>query len=272
MAPITLAVVPSVSPGGRGSLDPLCDELARRLGRDVEPFTPASYDELIGALERDRVHFAWMSPMLLALADEHFRVRPLLSAVRGDRTDYRAVLFADATGPFGEVQQLRGTTVAWVDTASASGYFYPRLHLAALGIDPEQLFGAELFERSHAGVVRAVLEGRAQVGATYAEMPAPGEPITRAGFVDVAPERPMRVLVWTRPSPSDVIAAHGWVDKELQRAFSQAVLALTERDDGRRLLHAAFHAEQFVPTPRNALRPLWDLIALARGHGLLPHL
>lgn len=272
MPPITLAVVPSVTPGGRAVLDPLCDELARRLGQEVEPFQPATYDQLIGALERDRVDFAWMPPMLLTLADEQVRVRPLLSAVRGERTDYRAVLFADAAGPLHDVAHLQGTTVAWVDATSASGYFYPRLHLAALGVDPERLFAAELFERSHGGVVRAVVEGRAQVGATFAEMPPPGEPITRAGFVDVAPGRPMRVLVWTRPIPSDVLAARGTVDKELQRAFCHAVLALTERDDGRRLLHGAFHAEQFVPTPRNALRPLWDLIALARGHGLMPHL
>lgn len=272
MAPITLAVVPSVLPGSGARLEPLCDELGQRLGAAVEPLLPATYDELIGALERDRVDFAWMPPMLVALADERVRVRPLLSAVRGDRTDYRSVLFVNAAGPLTDLAQLRGTSVAWVDATSASGYFYPRLHLAALGIDPEQLFGAERFERTHAGVVRAVVEGRAHVGATYAERPAPGEPITRAGFIDVAPEKAMRVLVWTRPIPSDVLAAHGRVEKDLQRAFSRAVLALTERDEGRRMLYAAFHAEQFVPTPRNALRPLWDLIALARSHGLLRHL
>jgi hypothetical protein len=54
--------------------------------------------------------------------------------------------------------------------------------------------------------------------------------------------------------------------------FSNAILTLAEREDGRRLLHAAFHANRFVTTPRNALRPLWEHVRLARKHGLLPHL
>jgi phosphonate transport system substrate-binding protein len=271
--PITLGVVPSVTPGdSRSALRSLCDALGAILGREVIGAHPPTYDELASAMATDRVHYAWMPPVLLILTTERVRLQPLLSAVRGERTDYCSVLFVDAHRPFHRIDDLRGRTVAWVDTASASGYLCPRLHLAAQGIDPSRLFGSELFLRSHADVVRAVLDGRADVGATYAERPAFGEPIRRAGFRDVAPDREVRILAWTTPIPNDVLAGHGLVGWTEHRAFSSAILALTERDAGRKLLYGAFHAERFAPTRPETLRPLMDLVGLARANGLLPQL
>ncbi|MGE5186040.1 MAG: phosphate/phosphite/phosphonate ABC transporter substrate-binding protein [Acidobacteriota bacterium] len=273
MPSITLAVVPSATPGDhRAALDELCGALSTQLGYRVRGMTPESYSELISQLERDRVQYAWMSPALVVLAAEKQRLEPLLSAVREDRTDYRSVLFVADEAPFQRIDDLHGKKVAWVDAASASGYLVPRLHLAAKGIAPARLFGDELFLRSHAEVVRAVYDGRADIGATYAHRPAQGRPIRRAGFIDVAPDRPARVLEWTQAIPSDVIAGHGLLSRTQHRAFAAAIGALAEREDGRALLYRAFHAERFTPTPRDALRPLWQMVRLARTHGLLHHL
>jgi phosphonate transport system substrate-binding protein len=250
-------------------MDELCAALGTLLRTDVIGLLPDSYNELATALERDRVQYAWMSPALMVLTSERIQLQPLLSAVRNDRNDYCAALFVDAAGPVHDLEALRGETVAWVDPASAAGYLVPRIHLAANGIDPGELFGEELFLGSHAEVVRAVASGRAALGATYAEQPAPGEPIRRAGFLDVAPDREMRVLEWTQPIPNDVIVGHGLLAKVEHRVFGNAMLTLGERVDGRRLLYNAFQTERFMTTPRNALRPLWTLVELARARGLL---
>ncbi len=273
MAPVTLAVVPSATPGNsRVALDAVCDALGTILGSPVVAATPDSYPALADALLRDRVQYAWMSPALMVLTEERIRLRPLLSAVRGDRTDYCAALFVAAERSLHDVADLRGMRVAWVDHASASGYLCPRISLAARGLDPDAFFGEELFLRSHAEVVRAVLDGRADVGATYAERPAPGQPIRRAGFLDVAPERSIRVLEWTRPIPNDVIVGHGLLSFAEHRAFGDAMLELSARAPGRKLLFNAFHAEHFVTTPRHALRPLFELVKSARANGLLRQL
>jgi phosphonate transport system substrate-binding protein len=269
---ITLAVVPSTTPGNTPeALEALCRELGKLVGQPVKSAHPATYAELATGLERDRVQYAWMSPALLVLTDENTKIAPLLSAVRNDSIEYRSALFVDAASPFTELADLQGKTVAWVDTASAAGYLFPRVHLATRGFDATTFFGTELFLKSHAEVVRAVLDGRADLGATYAERPASG-PIRRAGFLDAAPGREVRVLEWTRAIPHDVIAGHGLLPKSEHRLFSNAILTLAERDDGRRLLQAAFHADRFMTTPRNALRPLWEHVRLARKHGLLPTL
>jgi len=269
-APITLAVIPSVTPDENiVALDRLCAALGTILGRRVYGAHPASYGALTTELEKDRVQYAWMPPVLLALTRERIQLHALLSPVRGDRAEYCAALFVDARSTIRTLADARGATVAWVDGMSASGYLYPRLHLAAQGIDPTDLFGEELFVRSHAGVVQAVRSGRAAIGATYAQRPRDGEPIRHSGFHDVAPDFAVRVLEWTGGIPNDVIAGHGLLPWAEHREFARAVHVLTERSDGRRLLHDVFQADRFIPTPPEALRPLWELVEIARANGLL---
>ncbi len=270
---LTLAVVPSATPGdSRAALAKLGAELAKLVDQPVTCLHPSTYDELTDALAKDRVQYAWMSPAQMVMAGEHTKLVPLLSAVRNEKTDYCSVLFVNEASPARFTEQLRGKKIAWVDRTSAAGYLFVRLQLAARGIEPESFFGDEIFEKSHAGVVRAVIEGRADAGATFAERPAYAAPIIRAGFLAVAPEHPMRVLEWTALIPNDVIVGHGLLSKEEHRSFGNAILTLAERADGRKLLFNAFHAEHFITTPRNTLRPLYDLVRLARAHGLLAHL
>lgn len=273
MPSITLAVVPSATPGdSRAALVELCAALGKMLDASVTCIHPATYTDLTAELEKDRVQYAWMSPALLVMAGEHIRLRPLLSAERDGSTEYCGALFVDGERSLRTIEDLRGKTIAWVDRTSAAGYLYPRLAIAAQRLDPDHFFGRELFLRSHAEVVRAVFDGRADAGATYAQRPAEGERVRRAGFVDVAPDRKVRVLGLTGPIPNDLIVGHGLISKPEHRAFGNAILTLAHHIHGRRLLYNAFHTEKFVTTPRNTLQGVWDQVRRARMHGLLTHL
>jgi phosphate/phosphite/phosphonate ABC transporter binding protein len=270
---VTLGIVPSVLPDrAEAALENLTSHLSDALGVPVTGVEAESYGALVSELERDRIQFAWMPPALLVLAEERLELRPLVSAVRGDRTAYRAVLFVDAKSAYQSMHDLQGKTVAWVDATSAAGYLYPRLHLAARGIDPTTHFANELFLKSHHEVVRAVRDGRADVGATFAERPAFGAAIKRAGFIEVDPSVPFRVLEWTGLIPNDLIVAHGLLPQRQQQAFAQAVLQLGMSPAGRRLLYGVFQAEKFMLASRRTLRPLRHLVQVAREHGLLSHL
>ena len=270
MGAITLAVVPSATPGdSRLALDAVCIALTRLLDTPVHGINAGTYADLASELEIGRVDYAWMSPTLMVLTDEKIQLQPLLSAVRDERTEYSAAFFVDGKRPMRALEELRDHTVAWVAPSSAAGYLMPRIHLAARGLDPTHFFRRELFLHSHAEVVRAVLSGAADLGATYGQRPAEGEPIRRAGFLDVAPERHVRVLEWTRPIPNDVIVGHGLLARPQHRELSNAILTLANRESGRRLLYNAFHTTQFAIATRNIFDPLRELVALAREHGLL---
>lgn len=274
MAEITLAVVPSSTPSddSRFVLDGLCVALTKLLDVPVSGINSRSYQDLAAELEKGRVDYAWMSPTLMLLTAEHIQLRPLLSAVRDGTTEYCAAIFVDDNMPVDDIADLANTTVAWVDTTSASGYLFPRLMLAAQGKDPAHFFRKELFLRSHAEVVRAVLDGKADVGATYVQKPEEGKPITRAGWLHVAPERKVRVLEYSQPIPNDMIVGHGLIEKSEHKQFAEAIMTLSQLENGKRLLYRAFHAESFKPTPRNALKPLEMLLQTARSHGLFSHL
>lgn len=273
MGAITLAVVPSSVPGdSRFALDALCIALTKLLDTPVHGINSVGYQELASELEKDRVDYAWMSPSLMLFTNERIQLRPLLTSVRNERAEYNAAIFVDGSRPWYSLDDVRGKTIAWVDPTSASGYLFPRVHMAARGRDPGTWFGNELFLRSHAEVVKAVFDGRADVGATFGHCPEPGEPIVSAGFVDVAPLHPVRVIEWTQSIPNDVIAGHGLLSKPQHRTFSNAILTLAETDRGRRLLKKAFNAEKFMTTPRNTLKPIQELIERARRSGYFPHL
>jgi phosphate/phosphite/phosphonate ABC transporter binding protein len=273
VAALTFAFVPSIADP---QLDDKIEHLAGFLSEDVgQPVTGKradSYNQVVDDLQCDRVQFAWMPPVLQVLAEERVALTPLCSAVREGRTRYHSALFVDAHSPYMSVAQLKGRRVAWVDATSAAGYLYPRVHLAARGIDPVHHFGEEQFLGSHGAVVRQVLDGRADIGATYAERPPVGEAIRSAAFVEIAPERAVRVLDWTGPIPNDMVVGHGLMPMELQQRFARALLRLGTFSVGRTLMHNVFRADKFVLANPRSLRALNQMVRQARAFGLLPHL
>ena len=269
---VAFGVVPASSASDQHALDHLTSYLSEALGRRVVGVQTESYSGLVSALERGKLQFAWMPPVLLVLAQERLALQPLCAAVREDRLDYKAVLFVPEGSPVRALAQLKGSTVAWVDRTSAAGYLYPRLHLASRGIDPDGHFGAELLLGSHAEVVRAVHDGRADVGATYAIQPAVNSPVLRAGFLEVPTARPMRVIEWTPAIPNDLIVAHGLIERSLQQDFSQAMRDLCGTGVGKSLAHQLFHADDFTHYTPEMMAPLVRLVDVARGNGFLPFL
>ena len=120
--------MPSSTPGdSRLVLDGLCVALTKLLDVPVSGINSASYQDLASELEKGRVDYAWMSPTLMLLTSERIQLRPLLSSVRDNTTEYCSALFVDDGFPADEIDDLHNSTVAWVDTTSAAGYLIPRL-------------------------------------------------------------------------------------------------------------------------------------------------
>jgi phosphonate transport system substrate-binding protein len=269
---VAFGVVPTGAAQGAQGLEHLVGYLSDTLGRRVVGVQADSYSGLVSALERGKLQFAWMPPLLLVLAQERIALQPLVATVRKGQLDYRAVLFSLEEAPHRGLADFRGRTVAWVDRTSAAGYLYPRLHLASRGIDPDAHFGAELLLGSHTEVVRAVDAGRADVGATFAVQPPLGTAVQRAGFLDAGATRPMRVIDWTPAIPNDLIIAHGLIERPLQHDFAQALRDLCSTGVGKSLAHQLFQADDFVPYLPEMLTPVARLVNVARANGFLPFL
>ena len=191
----------------REHVDSFCRALAAATGLDVTGIGLWHYHRLLEAMETGDVDLAWLPPILAAQAAYDGRAIPIAVPVRGGVSSYSTALFVDERSPVRSPHDLVGARAAWVDRQSVSGYLLIRAHLRSLEIMPERAFASDRFLGSHEAVVRAVMEGTADVGATFIhldERPGRREPrILRAGWGDAR----MRVIAHAGPIPSDVVSA-----------------------------------------------------------------
>lgn len=222
--------------------------LTKVLGLPVRVIAAASYADLLGQLSRGEVHLAWMSPALALNACDDLEATPLVSAVRAPGAQFYGTLYVRADSNMRVAEDLRGKRIAWVDTDSCSGYLFPRIALAAEGIEVPTFFGEEKLLGSHDAVGRAVAQGLADVGATY--MNVDDDAFTGsavlAGWCDVTVD-PMRTILRTDPIPSDMVIASRDLDATWRAKAMRVLTSLHEDAEVARLVKHLFGATRFEP-------------------------
>ncbi len=226
---------------------------------ELAVYEAASYEDLARAVIAGEVDFAWLPPLAFVALERRNAVTALVSAQRGGDTAFYSAIIVAKSSELLAPEDLAGARAAWVDPYSASGYVVPRAGLAAVGIDPRVAFAEERFWHSHEAVVRAVVAGRADFGATYAGVDANGE-ITRGAWMDVqGADEAIRVLVRFGAIPGDVVAARTQLSIPRRDTLSRALLAISREPEHRLLLSDAFGIDEFrrwVSAGYDALRRL----------------
>ncbi|MEZ4226487.1 MAG: PhnD/SsuA/transferrin family substrate-binding protein [Polyangiaceae bacterium] len=247
--PIRIATVPgAATTSGRHSTaaivrmrqDFFARALARVLAVPVEVTTFPDYLELSGRVALGEAHLAWMPPVAAYRVLTADAAVPLVLPLRMGTAVFTSALFCRPQNAPPDLAGASGFRAAWVDPVSAAGYLVVRAGLRAAGWDPERLFPLQSFHGSHSEVVRAVLSGEADVGATYVHRDAEGA-IRRAGWGDAS----VHVLLEHGPVPSDALIASRQLSPEL---VNKIRTAFVQRPD-MALLAAArelFEAEAFA--------------------------
>jgi phosphonate transport system substrate-binding protein len=222
---LTFGLVPPPTFSGLESrLHPLLRWVGDRAGVSLVHRQVSSYDDLVSALREGRIDVAWLPPIPFARLEAEGVVRALVCAERGGPDAYVAVLLARAESSIASLDDVRGKRVGWVDPLSTTGYVVPRMRLSVRFPDAE-LFAKETFFGSHAAVVRAVLDGIIDVGASYGGFSADGE-LVRGAFDDFGGRaEDLRVVEAFGAMPPDLIAIRGSVAPELEDALGAAFVA-----------------------------------------------
>ena len=274
----------------RGLLQQFCLALSDATGMEVEPRGVLHYRSLLDGVAEGDLDLVWLPPIpaLDALGSE--RVEPIALPVRNGMSTYSSALFTLPESPIRTLDDLVGARAAWVDRQSAAGYLIIRAHLRALGVDLTRAFAEEGFAGSHDAVTRAVVEGRADVGATFAYFPSDSDgPTPHPVFGDEghrasAPSRPeprhgetgrrairagwgeaeVHVLAEAGPIPSDIVAASTTLPSLVTRLVQSALV------DGHHpaLMRAArdlLGAESFAAPEAEHLEPLRRLLSRLEG-------
>jgi phosphonate transport system substrate-binding protein len=240
----------------RARLDQLCGALGAALGVSASGLGVWHYHRLLEALEMGDIDLAWLPPILAAQAAARGRVLAVALPVREGAGFYSTALFTRADSRIKTARDLQGARAAWVDRRSAAGYLVIRAHLRRTGLDLDKAFAADQFHGAHDAVGRAVHDGEADVGATYAHFDARSGALLRGGWGDL----PVRVIERAGPIPSDVLAIGTHVSDELRNGIQAALVKGTDR----KLAAAAaalFSAESFLAPLPEHMGPLQALLA-----------
>lgn len=194
------------------AFEPVARFLAARLGVPVELEAASRYDELAEWISQGSVDIALVPPLAYVKARERVPcLRLLRTMVVGATVHYSGYLVVRDQSPITGGRDLAGRRVAFVEPSSASGYLFARHWLEEEGIDPDRNLAEAPFLGSHEAVIRAVLSGEADAGATFQ---GAVQRVRQLG-VDTAS---LRILAITGRIPLDALVATpdldpSWLDR-----------------------------------------------------------
>jgi ABC-type phosphate/phosphonate transport system substrate-binding protein len=261
-----LRVASHLAPGVEPLYAFLAEYLAYRLRRRSEFVVAESYERC--AQDIDDVCFVCSVPYLLFADAGRIDMEVVAAPVlRGDRYGGKPVYFSDVivarTSPHRSFDELRGSTWAYNEPYSHSGYLTVLHHLAVLGED-RSFFGRMVEAGFHEEAVRMVADGRVDAAAIDSQVldielrdhPHLAGAVRRIGTIGPSTIQPV------------VISRSRLTDAE-RRTIIAALLAVGDDPGARAPLNQAL-VERFVAVDAGGYDDIRTMLGRVRRTGLLP--
>lgn len=216
---IIFGINPFTSPENiRKMYVPILDWVCKRIGRKSRMIIVKDYDALTEGIKKNIIDVGWFSPFAYVNAHKETGAIPIVTPKVNGRFSYNGYIICKRNSGIGKLSDLRSKHFGYVDTKSASGYIYARHMFKIDGLDPDKLFGRVSFMGSHDNVIKSVLSGELDGGATYSEAidmaKAAGLPVSE-----------LEILVKTEDIPKDAIAVSLKLPNEVVEELKQAFMA-----------------------------------------------
>jgi phosphate/phosphite/phosphonate ABC transporter binding protein len=236
--------------------------LGERAALYVVERTVSTYGELEREMTLGHIDIAWLPPLLFARLERDAVAVALATRVE-ERDTYASVLVATPESRISTLEHLVGRGIAWVDPLSASGYVVPRLGLLARGLDPSATFRHEFFAGSHTEALRAVLEERADVAATFAHLDAQERPV-RGPWSEIGlSAEAVRVVAVLGTIPLDLVAVSASLPEEVRDVLGRALVELAAHSELGATVEAVFGSRRFARGTSTSYEALRDLLTRA---------
>lgn len=220
----------------------VADMIYERTGLFVEVSVATEYAGVIEALasEPPEAHIASLATFSYIRAADRGVAEAELVAVRFGNPYYNGQLIANVESGITEVADLDGATFARPDPLSTSGWIIPMITMRAAGIVPERDLDQIVDAGGHGGVVAAVYNGDVDAGATYVD--------ARTTIEEDNPDvmEKVRVIETSVPIPNDGVQFHPDVPEELKTQIVDALLAISETEEGKEALGRAYSWDGLV--------------------------
>ena len=253
--PLVIGIVPSESPEVlRDEFRGMENYLETAMERNIDVYVPDDYRELIEAMRNGDVDIGLYGPFSFIVAESRQDLVPLL--VRKKKTSgitYNSLIVARSDSDIAAVEDLEDRTMAFVNTASTSGFVIPQSLFISRGIDIDSFLERHYFAGSHDLVVADVLAGRCDAGAVSKTIL---ERLVEKGDVNAGD---LKILWESDPIPGSPYVARGDLDSRTIETFTAVMEIVHERDPS---ALEAFDAsiEKYVPVEDGLYDPIRNIV------------
>ncbi len=244
---------------------PIVDILQKQLGMEVQPFVAADYTGVVEALRVNKLDIAFLTPASYVLAKNEANVKVILKSERKGIPSYYAAIITRADSGIRTLDDLRGKTFAFGDALSTTGNIFPRKMFKERGIDPTRDFKQILYSGGHDATVLAVLNGKVDAGATYANSPDSQDSAWSRYLKNPGDVKKIRAIAFSEPIPADNLVINGNLDERIAKKVEESFLALSRDPKGKQMMRELYQIDGFVPaTDRDydSVRQAFDIAGI----------
>jgi phosphonate transport system substrate-binding protein len=181
------------------------------------------------------------------MAKNEANVKVVLKSERKGSPFYYAAIITRADSGIKRLEDLRGKTFAFGDPLSTSANVFPRKMFHEQGIDPVRDFKQILYSGGHDATVLAVLNGKVDAGATYANSPDGKDTAWMRYLKDPEDVKKIRAIAFSEPIPADNLVINGNLDDGIARKIEEIFLELSRDAKGKKMLRDLYQIDGFVP-------------------------
>jgi phosphonate transport system substrate-binding protein len=226
---------------------PLVDILRKELGMEIEPFVATDYTGIVEALRVHKLDVAFLAPASYVLAKNEADIKVILKSERKGIPFYYAAIITRADSGIKSLDDLRGKTFAFGDSLSTTGHVFPRKMLKEKGIDPIRDLKQILYSGGHDATVLAVLNGKVDAGATYANSPDSKDTAWMRYLKDPADVKRIRAIAFSEPIPADNLVVSNSLDPKIVKRLEDVFVELSRDAKGKKMLRDLYQIDGFVP-------------------------
>jgi phosphonate transport system substrate-binding protein len=242
---------------------PIVDLLQKALGMEVQAFVATDYTGVIEALRVNKLDVAFLTPASYVLAKNEANVRVALKSERKGSPYYYAAIITRADSGIKRLEDLRGKTFAFGDPLSTSANVFPRKMLKERGIDPVRDFKQVLYSGGHDATVLAVLNGKVDAGATYANSPDSSDTAWMRYLKNPGDVKKIQAIAFSEPIPADNLVINANLDAELAKKIEHTFLELSRDANGQKMLRDLYQIDGFVPASDKDYDSVREAFAIA---------
>lgn len=266
------------------TIQPVADALSEDLGIPVEGIVSTDYTALVEAMNTGQAQIGAFGPFSLLQARDRAGAEIILQSERFGSATYHTQFMTNNPDKYCEDEPVvvdeetgfmncngtetaetgpvaldkvalieEGTTVSFVEEASASGYIFPATILKQQGID--YATGIEpLFAGGHDTSVVAVCEGDAEVGVAFDDARGAAE-------TDCDVANNVVVFAYGPEIPNDGWAVAGDLPEELKEQIKQSLLDYAATEEGQATLESIYEITGLVEADQEAFGIVEDAAA-----------